>query len=83
MPKDEDITDWGIVNTRLAKKVMTTRKCQCQPKKECPCDEFIDDNICVCGVFYNMTDIKETKSLHRIMNTIEKKISEIKMTLDL
>lgn len=71
-----DIEEFGICNFRLARKVMTSGKCQCNPDKKCPCQEWIEKSSCKCGVFWEKkTEL--SKSEVKIIKEIKKKLDEM------
>ena len=39
------------INIKLLKKVKELGHCLCDLKKNCPCDEFLKEQQCKCGVF--------------------------------
>jgi len=41
---------WEI-NFGLLRKAIDLGHCLCDLGKKCPCDEFIDNHVCQCGVY--------------------------------
>ena len=69
-----DTEDFGVANFRLAVEVMGSGECKCTPGKACPCKEWLEDTVCICGVFWDMNETKFTAGQKKILKAIRDNI---------